>query len=80
MMDLLKNSFEFIWDDNFSIETKVVNDSLIIKANKAGLLSLARHLQALAQDNVPNHYHLHLDDSNAFEDGSVEIIIEKVNT
>ena len=77
-MTVLKDGFEFVWNDDFFIETKITDNSLTIKANKSGLLSLARHIQSLAQDEVPNHYHFHLDESNAFEDGSAEIIIEKI--
>lgn len=73
----LEKGFDFVWDDNFFIEARISKNSVTIKANKAGLLSLARHLQALAKDEIPNRYHFHLDESNALEDGSSEIIIEK---
>lgn len=66
----------FQWDDGFEIFVKVDNDDVIIKANKAGLISLARHLLALANDKkLSNHFHL--DEHNSLEDGSAELIIEK---
>jgi len=53
------------------------NNTAIIIANKEGLLSLANHLVNLAQDAIPKGSHIHFDDSNSLEDGSVELIIEK---
>lgn len=49
----------------------------MIKGNKAGLVSLAVQLLALAQEDAPLHTHLHYDDLNSLEEKSVEFIIEK---
>lgn len=38
------------WQDGFSIATSGTADCFILKANKAGLISLAMHLLTLAQD------------------------------
>ena len=40
------------WENNFSIKV-LGGDEIIIKANSAGLTSLARHLLTLAQEDVP---------------------------
>ena len=69
--------FKFIWKDNFSIETSIEDNLIIIKANKEGLESLAEQLLLLSKDTVPNHYHIHYDEFNSLEDGSIELIIEK---
>lgn len=63
---------------NISLEDE---DTVVIKANKDGLLSLANHLLNLSQDSVPKYYHMHFDDINGgVEDGSLGIIIEKIPT
>ncbi len=66
------------WEDGFEIATKFENDTITIEANKEGLISLARHLLTLAQDNVPAHSHIHLDDYDSLETGSKELILEKI--
>jgi hypothetical protein len=67
------------WVNGFVIKTEIHKNELIIKANKEGLLSLAKHLQAMAQDGISPGYHLHLDASNSLEDESLPLIIEKIN-
>lgn len=69
--------FKFEWEYGFDIETKFENGVINIAANKEGLVSLAKQLLALAQDEIPTGYHLHFDESNSLENGSIELIIEK---
>ena len=64
------------WIDGFEIRTAVKNDSVVISANREGLLSLARHLTALAEGEPGDH--IHYDEYNSLEEGSAEIIIEKM--
>lgn len=71
------NGVECVWEENFKIKTSAQFDALTIEANREGLISLARHILHLAQDNVPNGSHIHLDEYNALEDGSFELIISK---
>ena len=52
------------------------NGKIVISANREGLLSLAKHLTALA-DSEPGE-HVHYDEYNSLESGSAEIIIERV--
>jgi hypothetical protein len=66
------------WDYGFTIAAQIQDGGVLIKANRAGLISLARHLLTLAQEQVPTGHHIHLDDSNALEDGSCELILEKI--
>jgi hypothetical protein len=66
------------WEYGFNISSHIDDGSAIIKANRAGLVSLARHLLVLAQPEVPSGAHIHLDESNSLEDGSCELIIEKL--
>lgn len=67
---------ELEWVDGFTIAVKVEHDSVVISANKEGLLSLANHLTTLANEKAPVS-HFHLDQYNSLEDGSAELIIEK---
>ena len=69
---------EMKWEDGFEIAVKIENNAVTITANKEGLLSLANHLTALAQDNTPGA-HFHLDEHNSLEENSAELIIEKID-
>lgn len=66
------------WEDGFCIKVEKNNDSILILANKAGLISLANHLLNLAQDKIEGGVHIHLDEYNSLEDDSVDLIIEKM--
>ena len=67
---------EFKWIDNYEISVKFQNESVILSANKEGLLSLAYHLTALANDESTKG-HFHLDEYNSLEEHSAELIIER---
>ncbi|KQO15410.1 Imm32 family immunity protein [Paenibacillus sp. Leaf72] len=73
-----EEGIKFVWDDNFTIESSIEGSIITIKANEAGLRSLARQLLTLAQPEVPSGNHMHYDDLNSLEDGSCELIIEKI--
>ena len=63
------------WIDGFEIKTISENGEIRIIANRAGMLSLAKQLMALA-DGAPGD-HIHYDEHNALSDGSAEMIIER---
>ena len=63
------------WVDGFEIRVTADKREAVISANRAGLLSLARQLEALA-DAAPGD-HIHYDENNALEYGSAELIIER---
>ena len=67
---------EIKWMDG--AEIRVTNDhgEVVIAANKEGLLSLAAQITALA-DGMPGD-HIHYDEYNSLEEGSAEMVIEKV--
>ena len=67
---------EINWVDGFSIKVKVESGNVVISANKEGLLSLAGQLKTLADEGVGSH--CHYDEYNSLEDGSCELIIEKI--
>ncbi len=64
------------WEEGFFIDVRIENGAAVIRANREGLLSLANHLKALAGE--PAGSHIHLDSWNALEDGSVELILERI--
>lgn len=72
------------WIGNFFIKTEIEkrndgNDSFFIIANKDGLLSLANILTEMAKDETFNGWHIHLDESNGLEKGSMELTLMKSN-
>ena len=68
---------EINWEDGFTIKVSVEDGgTVVISANKEGLLSLARQLTDLA--NEETGCHIHYDAYNSLEDGSSELIIEKI--
>ncbi|MFD0367735.1 hypothetical protein [Streptomyces sp. NPDC127114] len=69
----------FTWDANSRIEVRNLGGEVVIEANAAGLRSLAAHLLVLAGDGVPDGAHLHLEDGNGLEDGSVGLVLERSN-
>ena len=67
------------WHGDFRIESKIEGDgAIVISANKDGLITLARQMLAMADDSDPAGFHIHYDESSSLEDGSTEIIIEKI--
>lgn len=68
---------QYNWVKEFHIEVKYEDGIVILTANKAGLFSLANHLLNLAQEKVPVGHHLHFDENNSLEEGSLELIIQK---
>jgi hypothetical protein len=65
------------WENDFEIIASQSNNETLIRANKAGLTSLAIQLLTLAQDSVPSGSHIHYDEYGSLELGSKEFIIEK---
>ena len=72
------DGFEYHWEDGFEITVGQSDAGISIRANRAGLKSLAIQLLTLAQEDVPINTHLHLDSYNSLEDGSTELLIQKV--
>ena len=66
------------WVGDFKIEVGLDNDdnAVVISANREGLLSLARQLTTLADESVGSH--IHYDDYTSLEDGSIEMIVQKL--
>ncbi|MEV7418280.1 hypothetical protein [Streptomyces sp. NPDC089919] len=67
----------FRWEADARIEVRALKSEVVIEANAAGLRTLAAHLLVLAGDGVPEGSHLHLEDNNGLEDGSVGLVLER---
>ena len=68
---------DLFWEEGFQIDVRIENGAAVIRANREGLLSLANHLKALAEE--PAGSHIHLDAFNSLEDGSAELILERLD-
>ena len=64
------------WVNGFEIKAVAENGEIVISANREGLLSLAKQLAALAE-GMPGD-HIHYDVYNSLEEGSAEMIIERI--
>ena len=65
------------WIDGGRISVCVHNGrEVTISANREGLLSLARQLAALAEGEPGDH--IHYDEGNSLEEGSSEMVVERV--
>ena len=66
------------WVEGFNIKVRVDDEgTVVISANKEGLLSLAGQLTTLANRETKGA-HIHYDEYNSLEDGSTELIIEMI--
>ena len=63
------------WIDGSEIQVTYTDGTVLISANREGLLSLAAHLTALAGEAPGTH--IHLDAYNSLEDGSEELILDR---
>lgn len=73
----LEKGIQFKWENGFDIEIKYRDGVVTLMANKAGLISLANHFLNLAQEKIPAGYHMHFDEYNSLEEGSVDMLVEK---
>ena len=64
------------WVDGFEIKVTASENEVTISANKEGMISLAKQFEALAEA-LPGE-HIHYDENNSLEEGSVELIVERV--
>lgn len=64
------------WVDGFAIKVRIDKNKVVISANKEGLLSMARQLNDMANEEIGTH--CHYDEYSSLEDGSTELVIEKI--
>lgn len=64
------------WENGFAINVSVdKRNTVVVSANREGLLTLAMQLKALADEEAGSH--IHYDEYNSLDEGSSELIIEK---
>ena len=63
------------WVSGARIRVDMYNSEVVITANREGLLSLSSQMAALADAGPGSH--IHYDEYNSLEEGSVELIIGK---
>ncbi len=66
------------WEGNFKIKVSDITGSILIEGNTDGVVPLENHLLNLSQSPVSTGTHLHLDEHNSLEEGSLDLIIEKI--
>ena len=66
------------WLDNSRVEVKTRNDTVTIRGNREGLLSLSMHFATLAQEDVPIGAHVHFDCDFGLEKGPAELILDRM--
>jgi hypothetical protein len=64
------------WEPDHRISLTIQGAEVTLRANRAGMESLARLLLALSQPELPLPYHVHLDEWNSLESGSAQLILE----
>ena len=64
------------WIRGYVIKVEMDKDSVIIKANTEGLLSLADHFKKIA--GMHEGFHLYLDQTNSLENQSIGLTIVKI--
>ncbi|MER8016143.1 hypothetical protein ACIQ7S_23680 [Streptomyces griseoluteus] len=67
----------FTWEEGARIEVCDLGGEIVVEANAAGLRTLAGHLLTLAEDGTPDGAHLHLEEGNGLEAGSVGLVLER---
>ena len=72
----MKKTMDIEWINNSEIRVRAEDGTVLVSANREGLLSLSRQLAALAEEQPGSH--IHYDRYNSLEDGSEELIIERI--
>lgn len=67
-----------VWAPNFLMEVVASPHDITIKANRAGLRTLAAHMLALAGDDVPAGVHIHMEPGLELEAGSQPLILDRI--
>lgn len=66
------------WSQGFEISVTESQGEVVIRANEAGLISLAQHLLTLADHAVPAGSHIHMDASRELEEESLDLVLERM--
>lgn len=74
-----RTGLEWEWDSDWYalILVREGDDGVHIRGDRVGLTGLAKILLTLAQENVPDGVHVHLDPGDHLAAGSVPIVLER---
>jgi hypothetical protein len=73
-----REGLKYSWEYSYTISTDLQDDAVVISANKAGLISLAKQILTLA--NAPyDGAHFHYDEFGCLEENSIELIISRID-
>ncbi len=67
---------ELKWIEGAEISVRAEDGTVVLSANREGLLSLAGHFTALAEASPGSH--IHFDEHNSLEENSVELIVARL--
>lgn len=72
------NGLDVIWEEGSKYSISVHDNSVVILANKRGLISLAKQMLYMAYNELPKGSHVHFDSFfTQNKDNDFEFIIEK---
>ena len=72
------NSLDVIWEADSKYEISVQKNSVVISANKDGLISLAKQMLYMANNDLLAGSHVHYDSFfTKMSDECIELVIEK---
>lgn len=67
---------ELEWIEGAEISVRTEDGAVVLSANREGLLSLAGHFAALAEETPGSH--IHFDEYNSLEEHSAELIVARL--
>ncbi|AJE42518.1 Imm32 family immunity protein [Streptomyces nodosus] len=70
----------FTWEEDARIEVRNLGREIVVEANAAGLKTLAGPSPRARQDGTPDGAHLHLEEHNGLEEGSVSLVLERCDS
>ena len=71
-------ALDVIWSNNAEYNLAIFDDEIVLKANKEGLLSLAKQMLYFAYNNVPDDSHVHYSSFFTGREQKNELTIEFV--
>lgn len=73
------NGLDVIWENGSNYAISVEENSVVVSANKSGLISLAKQMLYLAHNDLPTGSHIHYDSFfTHINNEDFELVIEKV--
>lgn len=73
------NGLDVIWENGSNYAISVEENSVVVSANKSGLISLAKQMLYMAHNDLPTGSHIHYDSFfTHITNEDFELVIEKV--